>query len=82
MLRSGMFSIGFVLIAGAAALAAQAPGLLKVPKDLLEKRLEAVRKAYEQNIARIKQREGLPSELFGWSERWLEAELALADSEQ
>ena len=81
MMRSAMFSISLVLVAAGAAIADQAPGPLKVPKDLLEKRLEAVRKVYEQHSARIKQREGLPAELFGWSERWLEAELALADKQ-
>ena len=55
-----------------------APDRPKVPKQLLEKRLETARKVFEQIKTRIKANRGLPSELFGWSERWLEAELALA----
>jgi hypothetical protein len=39
------------------------------------------RKVFEQNLLRLRNREGLPAELFGWSERWLEAELALCDKE-
>lgn len=81
MLRSGMYSISLVLVASAAALADQAPAPLKVPKELLEKRLDAARKVFEQNMVRLKASEGLPSELFGWSERWLEAELAVAEKQ-
>jgi len=51
----------------------------KVSKELLEKRLEAARKVFEQNLVRLKGAQALPSELFGWSERWLDAELALAE---
>jgi hypothetical protein len=55
------------------------PAPLQVPKELRERLREAARQVYEQNMKRIKNGEGLPTELFGWSERWLEAELALAD---
>jgi hypothetical protein len=79
MLRSGLFSVSLVLVAVAAFRADADPKPLKVPKELLEKRLEAARKVFEQNLARIKTAQGLPSELFGWSERWLEAELALTE---
>ena len=79
MVRFRMFSIGLVLVAGIAALADPAPAARKVPRELLEKRLESARKVFEQNMVRLKAREGLPAELFGWSERWLAAELALAD---
>jgi hypothetical protein len=61
------------------ALTAATP--LKVPKELLEKRLEAARNVYTQNLTRVKAATGIPSELYGWSERWLEAELALADKQ-
>src|SRR5262245_23808543 len=81
MLRSGLFFICLVLAFAAAAFAEPAPAPLKVPKQVLEKRLEAARKVFEQNLARLKAGQGLPAELFGWSERWLEAELALADKQ-
>jgi hypothetical protein len=58
-----------------------APAPPKVPKDLLQKRLASARKVFELNLARLKTGQGLPAELFGWSERWLEAELALADKQ-
>ena len=51
----------------------------KVPKELLEKRLEAVQTVYKQNQMRIRSGQGLPVELLRWSERWLDAELALQD---
>jgi hypothetical protein len=54
---------------------------LKVPKEVLQKRAEAARRVYKQNLDRIRSGEGLPAELFGWSERWLEAVLALCDKE-
>ena len=56
-----------------------APAPQAIPKELLEKRLDAARKVYQQNLTRLKGGQGLPSELYGWSERWLEAELALVD---
>ena len=59
--------------------AARDPAPPKVPKELLEKRAEAARKVYQQNLTRLKAGQGLPSELFGWSERWLDAELPLAE---
>lgn len=57
----------------------RSPPPRKIPKDLLEKRVETARKVYQQKVKRIRNREGLPAELFAWSERWLEAELALCD---
>jgi len=58
------------------------PTPLKVPKELLEKRLEMARSAYTQYRARIQAAINSSfSELFGWSERWLEAELALANTQ-
>ena len=77
MLKSGVFALSLA-IAAAAGFPDPAPPL-KVPKELLEKRLDTVRKVYQQNLARLKGGQSLPSELFGWSERWLEAELALAE---
>jgi RNA polymerase sigma factor (sigma-70 family) len=66
--------------AGPAPAAANAvdPPPPRVPKDLLEKRVDAARKVYQQSADRLKSGQGLPSEMFGWSERWLDAELALA----
>jgi biotin operon repressor len=81
MLRYGQFSICLALAAGAAALAESPPAPLKVPQELLGKRLEAARKVFEQNKDRFKSGQGLPSELFGWSERWLEAQLELTEKQ-
>ncbi len=78
MLRPRTLLAGLVLLAGAAALA-DPPPPPKAPRELLEKRLEAARKVFEQNLARLKSAQAAPAELFGWSERWLEAELALAE---
>jgi RNA polymerase sigma factor (sigma-70 family) len=50
----------------------------QVPKDLLEKQLDAARKVFKGRQVRIRAGQGLPTELYGWSERWLEAELALS----
>jgi RNA polymerase sigma factor (sigma-70 family) len=50
----------------------------QVPKELLEKQLDAARNVFERRQGRIRAGTGLPIELFGWSERWLEAELALS----
>jgi hypothetical protein len=36
---------------------------------------------YEQNRVRIQNAKGSPAELFEWSERWLEAELAVCEKE-
>lgn len=80
MSRSCMLWASLVLIAATASAFAEAPPV-KVPKELLQKRVEAVRKVWDQNKTRIQNREGLPSELFGWSERWLEAELVLCEKE-
>jgi len=44
----------------------------------LEKRLQAARNVFEQHLARLKAGQGLPSELFGWSEHWVDAEIALS----
>jgi hypothetical protein len=49
----------------------------KVPKELLVARLVAARDTYETTKTRIRHGGGLPEELFGWSRRWLDAELAL-----
>ncbi|HWG46484.1 MAG TPA: hypothetical protein VN688_27225 [Gemmataceae bacterium] len=59
-----------------------APAIPKVPKELLERRLEAAQKVYKQKTERYKSGIGFPSELFGWSQRWVEAELALKDKKE
>src|SRR5262249_35740000 len=49
-------------------------------RELLQKQVELARRVWEQNRARLVQNlEGPPDELFGWSVRWLDAELALHD---
>jgi RNA polymerase sigma factor (sigma-70 family) len=59
--------------------AAPAPPAAKVPRELLEKRRDMAASVFKQNTVRYRAGQGLPSELFSWSERWLEAELALSD---
>jgi RNA polymerase sigma factor (sigma-70 family) len=59
--------------------AAPAPAAAKVPRELLKQRLEAVQAFYNDYRRRLATGLGQPTELFGWSERWLEAELALSD---
>lgn len=54
------------------------PGALKIPQALLEKRVELAREVYKLNLRRIQvdQKFSLYN-LFGWSERLLEAEWAM-----
>jgi hypothetical protein len=59
--------------------AAPAPAPPKVPKELLENRLDAAKRVWVQTWQRIRSGHEQPRALFGWSERWLEAELALLD---
>jgi RNA polymerase sigma factor (sigma-70 family) len=58
---------------------AEAPAARKVPKELLEKRLEVAQNVYNRTFFRLRGAQGQPAELFGWSERWFEAEMALSD---
>jgi hypothetical protein len=85
MARTCLISCGtFLLVATLVGAADDGPapkGGPKIPVELLEKRVEAARKVYEQNRTRLQNAQGLPAELFGWSERLLEAELALSDKE-
>ena len=62
---------------GSAPILADTGKTPKVPKELLEKRAEAAGKVWKEKFLRLRNREARPSDLFGWSERWLEAELAL-----
>ena len=71
--------VSLILSIAASAVAAPAEPPPKIPKELLEKRVEAASKAYLLKKTRIQNANGLPAELFGWSERWLESELALRD---
>lgn len=65
---------------------APAPAAKKVPKELLEKRRDAAKGAWEIKLA-IGKRAFAPkgnfnpkiSDLLGWSERWLDAELPLCE---
>jgi RNA polymerase sigma factor (sigma-70 family) len=58
--------------------AAPAAAPRQVPKELLEKQLDVARKVFQTTLNRIRSGQGLPIELYGWSERWLESELALS----
>jgi hypothetical protein len=81
MFRTGILSLSLLVAIPFLSVAAPAPALPKVPKELLEKRLDAVRKVFEQKNRQVKLSRAHPSVLFGWSERWLEAELALAGNQ-
>ena len=81
MSRFCTLCVGLVLLTTASVVAIAGPLPLTVPKELLQKRVEAARKVWEQNKTQIQNRQGLPAELVGWSERWLDAELALYDKE-
>jgi hypothetical protein len=72
-----------------AALAAPAPEARKAPKEMLEKRRDAAKGAWEVKLAlqlRTSPVRGNVSprlsDLFGWSERWLDAELALCEKKE
>lgn len=54
----------------------------KVPKTLLQERLQAARKVYDQTRMRVRGGDGRPTDLFGWSERILKAELPLCETEE
>ncbi|HLW66443.1 MAG TPA: hypothetical protein VKS79_14105 [Gemmataceae bacterium] len=73
--------VSLIVFAASPALAGPEPAQPKVPRELLEKRLAAAQKVFQENLFRFKNREGLSSELFGWPERCLEARLALADKQ-
>jgi hypothetical protein len=84
----GRIAAALILAAGVLAVggrhhrkaeAAPAPPAAKVPTELLEKRRDMAENVFKQKTLRYRAGQGLPSELFGWSERWLEAELALSD---
>jgi hypothetical protein len=81
MSRFNLLVLGLVVIL-ASPVAAQPNGpAAKVPAELLRKRLESARSVYRQTYERVLTGQQAPAELFGWSERWLDAELALADKE-
>ncbi len=76
-----LVTAGSVLIPrGTSADVAPAPELPKVPKEMLEKRLETVKKVWKEKWKVMTS--GLspqPDLLFGWSERLLDVELPLLD---
>jgi len=52
----------------------------KIPRELLDQRLEAARSVFEVDLKRLKAAEMATDErLMWWSERWLNAELALSE---
>jgi hypothetical protein len=52
----------------------------KIPIELLEQRREAARKVFEENLTRFQAAElAMDERLMWWSERWLNAELALSE---
>jgi len=67
----GLFALCIVPLSSAPA------PVPKVPKELLEARIKAARDTYKETEQRMRGGQGLPAELFGWSRRWLDAELAL-----
>ncbi len=77
-----ILSAGRICIPGGAyGEAAPAPEPPKVPKEMLERRLEAAKAVWEIKWD-LWQRNRMPlGELFGWSERLLEAELPLREKQ-
>lgn len=49
-----------------------------VSRELLEERRDAARDVFQEEIRRLQAGEALPGGVSAWSERWLEAELALS----
>jgi hypothetical protein len=63
------------------AVPASAPS--KAPKELLEKRRDIAKRVWETKWQIITQTGRMPaSDLLGWSERWMDAELALRDKKE
>ncbi len=59
---------------------AAAKAAAKIPRELLEQRREAARNVFEENLRRLQAAElAMDERLMWWSERWLNAELALSD---
>jgi hypothetical protein len=77
MPRFSLFSVSLILIARPVC-AADPAVRPSAPKELRQTRLEAARTLFRQHLARVKAAQGQPSDVFGWSERWLDAELAPA----
>jgi hypothetical protein len=78
-----MVCLGLVLVTVTLALGGPAPEPPKVPKELLEKRRDAARKVFDNELQRFQMGALKPEvsviELAEWSSRWLEAELAIGD---
>jgi hypothetical protein len=82
MCRSGLLALGLIIIVVGGPLAAdQPPAQSRISKELLQRRRDAAQKVYGQILTRLRAAEARPSELFGWSEKWLDADLALADKQ-
>jgi hypothetical protein len=81
MLTILFLAAGIILIPrGAQGDDVPAPTAQKVLKELLEKRLTEAKAVWAMKWQRIiRGTNGQPSDLFGWSERLLEAEMALLD---
>jgi hypothetical protein len=78
-----MVSLGLVLLTVVPALAAPTSLPPKVPKELLEKRRDAARTAFNQKMQLIRMTvEPLRVELCEWSKHWLEAEMALSEKKE
>jgi hypothetical protein len=67
MTRFGLVAVALIL--NAVRVGAADPATGRVPKELLEKRLEAARTVFRLNLARVKAAQAQPSDVFGWSER-------------
>jgi len=80
-MRSRVFllAVAALAVAGAVrACVAAPPSTSKVPRELLQARLEAARRAYDLTETLLHTGKADFSELPLWSRRWLEAERALA----
>lgn len=81
MSRPRLLLLGLVFACGIIFLSGSAQRSHRIPKHLLQQRLETVQEVFEQKMDRFKANEGTLSELFAWSERWLDAQLALSANE-
>jgi len=87
MRRSVLMALGLAVVAVSSLLLSAEPprnaapkAALTIPRELLEQRREAARKVFEENLTRLRGAElAMDERLMWWSERLLNAELALSE---
>ena len=87
-MRRSIFFPAVLTIAAACLLASAATAQKKVekaatiPRELLEERRDAAREVFQQGLRQLQDGQLLPGALSEWSQRWLDAELALTDARE